>query len=320
MVVARQRLSSSFHVCSAIRVHVGDISRITNLIGWRGAAQRGWMPPFREAGGKAGRLDLVAPVQTRRRAAPEPPACPLCPMFGRRGGVRARELLEGPRSPTVAASTETTHARRERFAQDGRDRHLGQPRHRRHGFRPTSPTGVGFLDHMLELLARHALFDISVSCQGRPAYRPAPHRRGYRHCAGPGLLCRRSATRRASPATPVCDLPMDETLSRVAVDISGRPFLVFRTEFTARENRRFRHRAGARVVPGLRHERRDHAACRDALRRNSHHIAESCFKGLARALRTAVATRPARSGPGSFHQGRALNDARCSRRIPGPDQ
>ena len=48
-------------------------------------------------------------------------------------------------------------------------------------------TGIGFLDHMLELFARHGLFDLDRDGDGRPACRPAPHRRGYRHRARPGL-------------------------------------------------------------------------------------------------------------------------------------
>ena len=91
-------------------------------------------------------------------------------------------------------------------------------------------------------------------------------------------------------------LPMDETLTRVAIDVSGRPHLVWKVAFTAAQARRDGHRAVPRIVPGLRPERRHHAARRDLYGENSHHIAETCFKGLARALREALAIDPRQAG------------------------
>lgn len=152
-------------------------------------------------------------------------------------------------------------------------------------------TGVGFFDHMLDLLARHALFDLTVKVKG-DLHIDQHHTvedtgialgEAFRKALGD----KRGITRYAD-----VHLPMDETLTRVAVDISGRPYLVFRTDF-AREKigafdtelvrewfQAFTMNAGLTLhVETLYGE-------------NSHHIAESCFKGLARTLRKAVAVDP----------------------------
>ena len=91
-------------------------------------------------------------------------------------------------------------------------------------------TGVGFLDHMLDLLARHGRLDLDVDVSRRPADRRAPHGRGHRARARPGA--RRGARRplAASPATATPSIPMDEARALCAIDISGRPLLVFEAD------------------------------------------------------------------------------------------
>ena len=129
-------------------------------------------------------------------------------------------------------------------------------------------TGVGFLDHMLDLLARHSLIDLTVRAKGDLHV-------DFHHTAEDvgialgqalrqALGDKRGITRYAS-----LDMPMDETLTRVALDISGRPYLVWFQAFAVN--------AGLTL----------HVDC--LYGDNNHHIAESCFKGLARALRAAVA-------------------------------
>jgi imidazoleglycerol-phosphate dehydratase len=152
-------------------------------------------------------------------------------------------------------------------------------------------TGVGFLDHMLELLARHALFDLEVKVAGDL------HVDGHHTVEDAGIALgqafsralgeKRGITRYAS-----LDLPMDETLSKVAVDVSGRPFLVFRTTFPTEriggfdtELVREWFQAFAMNAGITLHVETLYGA-------NSHHVAESLFKGLARALRAAVALDP----------------------------
>ena len=132
------------------------------------------------------------------------------------------------------------------------------------------------------------------SRQGRPAHRRSPHGRGRRHRARPGAASRRSATSAALTRYADCLLPMDETLTRVAVDVSGRPFLVFRAEFPDGEDRNLRHRAGARVLPGVCDQRRADAAYRDALRRSTAIISPN---PASRASRVRLARR-LRSTPG----------------------
>jgi len=149
-------------------------------------------------------------------------------------------------------------------------------------------TGIGFLDHMLDLLARHSRIDITVKAKGDLHI-------DFHHTAEDTGIALGAAVKQAlgdmKGITRYADVhvPMDEALTRVAIDISGRPFLVFKAEF-ARDKvgqfdtelvqewfQAFAMNAGITL----------HAECLYGT--NDHHIAESCFKGLARALRAAVA-------------------------------
>ncbi|MBY0613452.1 MAG: imidazoleglycerol-phosphate dehydratase HisB [Beijerinckiaceae bacterium] len=149
-------------------------------------------------------------------------------------------------------------------------------------------TGIGFLDHMLTLLARHSLIDLAVKATGdtHVDFHHTTEDVGIAlgQAVAKALGDKRGITRYAD-----VHLPMDETLTRVAVDISGRPFLVFRTEFSAPKIGEFDTELvrewfqGFAINAGL----TLHVETLYGL--NNHHIAESCFKGLARALRLAVA-------------------------------
>ena len=92
-------------------------------------------------------------------------------------------------------------------------------------------TGVPFLDHMLDQVARHGVIDLDVARQGRPAHRRAPHGRGHRHHAraggGAGGRRQEGPTRYGHAY-----VPLDEALSRVVIDLSGRPGLEFHVPFT----------------------------------------------------------------------------------------
>lgn len=152
-------------------------------------------------------------------------------------------------------------------------------------------TGVGFLDHMLELFARHSLIDLMVEAKG-DLHVDMHHTtedvgivmgQALAHALGE----RRGITRYAS-----VHLPMDETLTRVAVDVSGRPVLVWRVTFPASKVgdmdaelfREWFHAFTLNAGVTLHVE--------TLYGENGHHIAESCFKGLARALRAALAVDP----------------------------
>ncbi len=149
-------------------------------------------------------------------------------------------------------------------------------------------TGVGFLDHMLEQLARHSLMDIRLHAQGDL------HVDQHHTAEDSGIVLGQAVARALGEKHGIARyasvyLPMDEALTRVALDISGRPFLVWKVRFPAAKIgdmdtelfrewfQAFAQHAGLTLhVETLYGE-------------NSHHIAETCYKALARALRQAIA-------------------------------
>jgi imidazoleglycerol-phosphate dehydratase len=149
-------------------------------------------------------------------------------------------------------------------------------------------TGIGFLDHMLDLLARHSRIDMRVNAKGDLHV-------DHHHTAEDVGIALGQALKQAlgdmKGITRYADvhMPMDEALTRVALDISGRPFLVFDVKFVRAKIGAFDtelvqewFQALAMNAGVTLHVATLHGA-------NDHHIAESCFKGLARALRAAVA-------------------------------
>ncbi|HLK82084.1 MAG TPA: imidazoleglycerol-phosphate dehydratase HisB [Xanthobacteraceae bacterium] len=152
-------------------------------------------------------------------------------------------------------------------------------------------TGIGFLDHMLDLLARHSRIDIAVKAVGD--LHIDPH-----HTAEDVAIALGQAVKQAlgdmKGVTRYADVhvPMDEALTRVAIDLSGRPFLVFRTAFRSDRIGSF----DTQLVNEWFHAFAMNAGItlhvETLYGANDHHISESCFKGLARALRAAVAIDP----------------------------
>ena len=149
-------------------------------------------------------------------------------------------------------------------------------------------TGIGFLDHMLDLLARHSRIDITVKAKGDLHI-------DHHHTTEDVGISLGAAVKQAlgdmRGITRYADVhvPMDEALTRVAIDISGRPFLVFKAEFTRPKVGTF----DTELVKEWFHAFAMNAGItlhvETLYGENDHHIAESCFKGLARALRAAVA-------------------------------
>ncbi len=152
-------------------------------------------------------------------------------------------------------------------------------------------TGIGFLDHMLDLLARHSRIDIAVKAVGD--LHIDPH-----HTAEDVAIALGQAVKQAlgdmKGVTRYADVhvPMDEALTRVSIDLSGRPFLVFRTAFRSDRIGSF----DTQLVNEWFHAFAMNAGItlhvETLYGANDHHISESCFKGLARALRAAVAIDP----------------------------
>lgn len=152
-------------------------------------------------------------------------------------------------------------------------------------------TGVGFLDHMLEQLSRHSLIDISLRAAG-DTHIDFHHTAEDSGIAIGQAVARALGDRKGIRRYASADLPMDGTLTRAAIDVSGRPFLVWRTAFTApkigdfdTELVREWFQAFAMNAGVTLHVETFYAD-------NNHHIAESCFKALARALRAAIEIDP----------------------------
>lgn len=156
-------------------------------------------------------------------------------------------------------------------------------------------TGVGFFDHMLDQLARHSLIDISIAAAGDLHI-------DFHHTVEDTGIALGQALRQAfgdlKGITRYADalLPMDETLTRAAIDISGRPFLVFRTEFSRGKIGEFDTQLVREFFQAFAMNAGITLHLETFYGVNDHHIAESCFKAVARALRVAAAIDPRQSG------------------------
>lgn len=152
-------------------------------------------------------------------------------------------------------------------------------------------TGVGFLDHMLDQVARHGMIDINIKANG-DLHIDAHHTtedvgialgQAIKEALGDKKGIRRYAS---------CDLPMDEALSRAALDISGRPFLVWRVEFKRDKVGDFDTELFQEWFQAFAMNAGITLHVENVYGDNAHHIAESCFKALARALRDAIEIDP----------------------------
>ncbi len=148
-------------------------------------------------------------------------------------------------------------------------------------------TGIGFLDHMLELLARHALFDLDVKVTG-DLHVDHHHTTEDTGIALGQAFAKALGDKKGIARYADIHLPMDEALTRVALDLSGRPFLVFRSAFPAEKIGAFDTELVREWFQAFAMNGGVTLHIETLYGDNSHHIAESCFKGLARALRAAV--------------------------------
>jgi imidazoleglycerol-phosphate dehydratase len=159
----------------------------------------------------------------------------------------------------------------------------------------TRSTGVGFLDHMLDLLARHARVDLDVTVEG-------DLQTGAHHTAedsaialGQALdraLGDRSGITRFGSAT----VPMDESRASCALDVSGRPFTSFEAQLPPGATGGFEHELTEEFFRALANAAKLTLHLRIEAGSNAHHMIEAAFKSFARALREAVATDPSESG------------------------
>ncbi|ETX30990.1 imidazoleglycerol-phosphate dehydratase HisB [Roseivivax isoporae] len=156
-------------------------------------------------------------------------------------------------------------------------------------------SGVGFFDHMLDQLARHAMIDLAVTCDGD---RHVDDHHSVEDC---GIAIGQALTRAIGDKAGIrrygsCHLPMDDALVRAALDLSGRPYLVWNAEFPTAAIGTFDTELVREFFQAL----ATHGGITlhvDVLRGiNSHHIAEAAFKAVARALRDALEPDPRRGG------------------------
>jgi imidazoleglycerol-phosphate dehydratase len=148
-------------------------------------------------------------------------------------------------------------------------------------------TGIGFFDHMLDQLARHSLMDIEIRATGDL------HIDQHHTVEDTGMALGQAVRQALGDMAGIARfadvlLPMDETLTRVAVDISGRPFLFFRTQFAQGKIGAFDSELVREFFQAFATYAAMNIHVETLYGENAHHIAESSFKGLARALRAAV--------------------------------
>jgi imidazoleglycerol-phosphate dehydratase len=161
--------------------------------------------------------------------------------------------------------------------------------------RSSVSTGIGFLDHMLDLLARHSRFDIAVSAKGDLHVDHHHTTEDVGIALGQALKQALGEMRGIARYADV-HLPMDEALTRAAIDISGRPFLVFKVGFVRDKVGTFDTELVREWFQAFAMNAGITLHVETLYGTNDHHIAESCFKALARALRAAVAIDPRAAG------------------------
>ena len=152
-------------------------------------------------------------------------------------------------------------------------------------------TGIGFLDHMVEQISRHGLIDINLKAKGDLHIDDHHTTEDSGYVLGEAIskaLGERKGINRYGNA----HIPMDETLTRVVIDLSGRPYLVWKVAFTQKrlgemDTELFKEwfQAFAQAIGANIHVENLYGT-------NNHHIIESCYKGLARSLRDAVRIVP----------------------------
>ena len=156
-------------------------------------------------------------------------------------------------------------------------------------------TGIGFLDHMLEQLARHSLIDIALKAKGDL------HIDFHHTTEDCGIVLGQAVAKALADKQGIAryasvDLPMDETLTRVAVDVSGRPYLVWKVAFSRPKVGEMDTELFREFFQAFAQNAGITLHVENLYGENNHHIAETCFKGLARALRAAVAIDERQAG------------------------
>ena len=152
-------------------------------------------------------------------------------------------------------------------------------------------TGIGFFDHMLEQIARHGLIDLTISADGDL------HIDDHHTAEDVGITLGQAIHAALNDRAGItrygaADIPMDETLTSCALDLSGRPYLVWNVDFNAPKIGTFDTELVQEFFHALAQNARITLHMNTHYGSNNHHISESCFKSFARAFRQAAAVDP----------------------------
>jgi imidazoleglycerol-phosphate dehydratase len=156
-------------------------------------------------------------------------------------------------------------------------------------------TGIGFLDHMIEQLSRHSLIDITLEAKGDL------HVDFHHTTEDCGIVLGQAVAQALGDRHGITRyghayIPMDETLSRVALDLSNRPYLIWRVTFTRPKLGEMDTELFKEFFQAFAQSAGITLHIETLYGENNHHIVESCFKGLARALRQAITLDPRQLG------------------------
>ena len=152
-------------------------------------------------------------------------------------------------------------------------------------------TGIGFLDHMLEQLSRHSLIDVTLRAEGDL------HIDFHHTTEDTGIVLGQAVARALGERTGIVRyadalIPMDETLTRVALDVSNRPYLIWKVDFSRDKLGEMDTELFKEWFQAFAQHAGPTLHVENLYGTNNHHIVESCFKGLARALRRAIEIDP----------------------------
>ncbi len=155
-------------------------------------------------------------------------------------------------------------------------------------------TGIGFLDHMIDHLSRHSLIDMTIQAKGDL------HIDGHHTTEDIGIAIGKAVKqalgeKRGITRYGAALIPLDEALSRVVIDISGRPYLVWKVNFSRPKLGEMDTELFREWFQAFAFNSGTTLHIENLYGENNHHIVESCYKGLARSLREAIAIDPRKS-------------------------
>ena len=168
-------------------------------------------------------------------------------------------------------------------------------------------TGIGFLDHMLEQLSRHSAIDIYLKAKGDLHIDDHHTTEDVGYTIGKGIS-EALGSRRGINRFGIAYIPMDETLSRVVIDFSGRPYLIWKVFFTQNKLGEMDTELFKEWFQAFSQAMGANIHVENLYGVNNHHIIESCYKGLAIAIKKAITISAANNGQIPSTKGKIIND------------